>query len=295
MNDFFSERELGKKDLSSEEITLGMYNTIIAIFSKYKLGLSKEFPDYCDDFDNIICGVNESMMKSMIIGYIPELEDKLYKLEDEDDLPTKYSILDFVEFIYSKLVDYTEYEYHSYMKHNHLSFSEDNELKNTYLKEINRLFERNGITFYLDSDGMIKRHLPLELDTLLNNMIINTSDSRLNELINLAITKIKMPNQQDRIYALEKLWDGFERMKTFYSEKKKKSVEQLIQEVAGTTQDFNKVLDDEFRALTKLGNEYQIRHFEKDKLQIHSSKKIDYLFYRMISLVNLCISSINIF
>lgn len=61
------------------------------------------------------------------------------------------------------------------------------------------------------------------------------------------------------------------------------------------TDEFDELLDEEFRKLTEIGNKYQIRHFEHDKIQIKSIKHIDYLFYMMIVLLNICIKSINIF
>lgn len=41
MREYLSERELGKKVLESEEISISVYNGIITIYSKYKLGFSK--------------------------------------------------------------------------------------------------------------------------------------------------------------------------------------------------------------------------------------------------------------
>lgn len=231
----------------------------------------------------------------MIEAYIPDLASQIHRLSEYDETPNKYAVLDFIEFVYENLSDYDEYEPHSFMRHHHLSFPQTKELKEKFRGEINRLFERNGIVFYLDVDGFVKRHLPLELDSLINSLYICTSDVRLNEMISSAIDGIKNPNESDRIYALEKLWDAFERMKTYYSEKKKQSTEQLIAHVSAETDKFDELLDEEFRKLTDIGNKYQIRHFEQDKIQIKSLKHIDYLFYRMIALINMCIKSINIF
>ncbi|RCW89182.1 hypothetical protein DFQ08_1221 [Winogradskyella arenosi] len=54
-----------------------------------------------------------------------------------------------------------------------------------------------------------------------------------------------------------------------------------------------KLIEDEFKLLTKIGNEYKIRHHETDKIEVSKSKHIDYLFFRMLSLIDLCIKSIN--
>ncbi|WP_052877868.1 hypothetical protein [Thermoanaerobacter wiegelii] len=94
--------------------------------------------------------------------------------------------------------------------------------------------------------------------------------------------------------ALEKIWDAFERLKTFYTDDKKESVTKLIKKVAGKTAKFDALLEEEFKILTRICNEYQIRHFEIDKIQIESLQQIDYLFYRMIALINLCLLTINL-
>jgi hypothetical protein len=54
-----------------------------------------------------------------------------------------------------------------------------------------------------------------------------------------------------------------------------------------------KLIKDEFKLLTKIGNEYKIRHHETDKIEVSKSKHIDYLFFLMLSLIDLFIKSIN--
>ena len=94
---------------------------------------------------------------------------------------------------------------------------------------MNQIFERNGIVFYLDENGQIKRHLPSGMDNLLQELNVDSPDPRLNNLINTAIENIYKPKLENRNIALEKIWDAFERAKTFYnSENKKQSATELI-------------------------------------------------------------------
>ena len=53
------------------------------------------------------------------------------------------------------------------------------------------------------------------------------------------------------------------------------------------------LFDEEFRKLTEIGNSYRIRHHETDKKAIEKNKNINYLFFRMLSLIDLCIENIN--
>ncbi len=295
MREYFSERELGKKQPNTEEINLNVYNGIITLFKKYKKNFAKDFPEFCSDPGDLICGVDSGSLIAAIQAIVPGLNSSVRILYEEKYVPNKYDVLDFVEFCYDKITDYEEGRYHSYYRHYHLSFSDDTQNKDEFRDEINKLFERNRIIFYLDENGMVKRHLPIGLENIVNNFYVNTDDERLNELISFSIEKISNPKESDHILALEKIWDAFERLKTFYIEKnKKKSVEQLIQEISGSTEGYNELLDDEFRELTRIGNSYQIRHFEKDKIQINNFNQIDYLFYRMIALIDLCITSLNL-
>lgn len=132
--------------------------------------------------------------------------------------------------------------------------------------------------FYLDTDGKIKRQLPLEMDVLISQMKIRTSDDRLNELINQAVTDIRKPEIKDRAYSLKKIWDAYEQMKTIYSTNKKASAEQLYQFAGNSIDEFSLLLSEESKTLTGIGNKYQIRHFEIDKIEIKFTKHIDYLF-----------------
>ena len=289
INEYFSERELGKAVLTTEEINYKVFNGVISIFNKYIQSFAKDYPMYCEDFDSVICDTNLSLLWSSLGAEIPNLKVPLRFVENEYQFD-KYAFLDFLEFCYKHIYDVEEYEPHDYFKHHHLSFSKTNTMKENFRKEVNRIFGRNSIIFYLNEFGQIKRKLPVAMDTVISNINLDTSDTRLNELVALAINNIQNAKLIDRIIALEKLWDAFERMKTYYSAEKKKSAEQLIKDVANKTDKFDEVLSNEFKALTEIGNKYQIRHFENGKIQINSCEHIDYLFYRMLSVINLCVS-----
>jgi hypothetical protein len=119
---------------------------------------------------------------------------------------------------------------------------------------------------------------------------IKTIDEELDKLIEEA--KERFHKTSDKQIALEKLWDAFERIKTFYGSKKNVSGEKLVELISTN---FDKVfIDEEFKSLTKIGNNYRIRHHEKDKIEIKDIKHIEYLFLRMLALLNLCLENIKI-
>jgi hypothetical protein len=124
-------------------------------------------------------------------------------------------------------------------------------------------------------------------DSLLNKEI-KTEDESLNDLVDESKEHFK----NDRLQiALEKIWDAFERVKTILDNDKKAGSNKLI-EIMSTDLDYS-ILEDEFKALTKIGNNYTIRHHETNKKEIKDTYTKEYLFYRMLSLVNLAVLQIN--
>jgi AbiJ N-terminal domain 4 len=292
-HDYFSDRELGKKELKSEEITTSVYIGIISIYKKYQKNFSFYYPDTCPD-NEMVCGTDVQLLNAAIKAEIPNMETPVNVKWDEDDDIDKYALLDFVEFCYLKIADINESDYHNWFKHYHIFFPETQYEKENYRIEVNQIFERNGIVFYLDSDGMVKRQLPTQLETVLQNLNVKSKDKDLNQLVNTAIENIRKPKEFNRQIALEKVWDAFERLKTFYEPSNKKaSAATLVTKIAAGTAQFDLLLDNEFRTLTSIGNDFQIRHFETGKIKITTMKQVDYLFYRMISLIDLCMDKVS--
>lgn len=298
MKDFFTDREIGLKKPISEKINFNIYNGIITIFKSYNDYLAKEFPIYCEDSNgSVICGFNQQLFISKVRAFIPDFKNPLNILYEIPRVTQKidtFSVLDFIELCYSNINDIKERSYHSYHRHYDLIFDETKEQKFKFKEEINTLFSRNGLNFYLNENGKIERHLPIGLEKLVKNFRAITDDLKLNELINQSLEEIKHPLIKNRTLALEKIWDAFERMKTYYQEhNKKNSANKLITEVSKDTTNLDIILTAEFKALTEIGNSYHIRHFERSKNSIGSLKHIDYFYYRMLSLIDLCISYIN--
>ena len=91
--------------------------------------------------------------------------------------------------------------------------------------------------------------------------------------------------------AVEKLWDAFERIKTYFGPDKKKAVEILIKQISGDLN--NTHFNEEFKKFTNIGNNYRIRHHETNKAEIKEDKYLSYLFFSMLNLLNLCLVSLD--
>ena len=91
--------------------------------------------------------------------------------------------------------------------------------------------------------------------------------------------------------ATEKIWDAFERMKTFYKQYDKKgSITKLIDIVSKNNAEYREMVEEEFTSLTKLGNDFRIRHHETNKKDICCKEHYDYLFHRCIAVLRLVTS-----
>ena len=73
---------------------------------------------------------------------------------------------------------------------------------------------------------------------------------------------------------------------------KKDSVQKLLN-MAAPEEAFRKMLNNEAITLTEIGNSFQIRHSETDKLPVIAGKHIDYLFHRLFSIIHLLLVSLK--
>ena len=94
--------------------------------------------------------------------------------------------------------------------------------------------------------------------------------------------------------ATEKVWDAFERIKTYYQQyDKKASADRLLDVISKGDVAYKTMLLEEFSALTKLGNEFRIRHHETDKKDICCAEHYAYLFNRCLSVLKLATSVLS--
>jgi len=113
----------------------------------------------------------------------------------------------------------------------------------------------------------------------------HTGDTALDAKLRDAHTRFLSRTVRDREDALEKLWDAFERLKTLeLGGQKKESIQQLIERAtAGSS--LRAYLEAECKALTDIGNSFQIRHFEHDKEALPAPAAVDCLFTRLLAVM----------
>lgn len=151
-------------------------------------------------------------------------------------------------------------------------------------KQYSRTIRRNALTIidlieiYLDEQKTLSFYL--------SELQLNDPD--FNKLIEQAFQSYKNTEVDT---ATEKIWDAFERIKTYFTQyDKKHSAEELIDVMSKNNDGYKKMLLEEFAELTKIGNDFCIRHHETDKNIICCKQHYEYLFYRCLSVLRLAVN-----
>ena len=289
MTDYFSDRQFGSNPRIEEKIDKVAWAGILSLI---QIGiddgsLAYGFPSHCPD-GNAIEGTNESAFSARVGAEIHDLaSDHPYSwVPPSDSLPSTLAILDFIEFIARNIGEPAQVGWHDYFSHHHLNLDREAGLKK-FVEDINRIFSRNGLAYELGESGTIERTVPAPMADLVKRTDFRTGDNDLDGLLETAIDRFLSPKPEARQDAMEKLWDAFERLKTIEGGKDKKAratalIDRAISDDAPV---FRSVVETEFKAMTKVGNELRIRHFEVGREPVGETGEKDYLFMRLYSLV----------
>lgn len=223
---------------------------------------------------------------------IPEL----YKDEFGRIIPPKYgddydqySLIDLIEYIAKNIKDISEGWNNSYRNYWDIRCLESDHVFEEYQKEINDVFREAGLLFTLTEEKKIERiveNTP-ELSTI-EAHIEQVAEYGLKELMEDAIALYKSPYPSARQDSVEKIWDAFERLKTYYTNlNKRDSINQIVNEMSDGDSNYYTLFNNEFRALTDIGNNFRIRHHETDRIDISDCHYYDYFFNRCLSLIGL--------
>lgn len=168
------------------------------------------------------------------------------------------------------------------------SFSSHITESEKFEKEINAIFKLNNINIELRNG---------EIHSTSNKAIglddsTNIDEAGLEELIRIAED---LYNKGNYSYAVEKIWDAFERIKTYYypTLDKKKSVEKIINDISYGNEHIKKMFDIEFKVLTDIGNSYRIRHHEINKIDISKELHYKYFYKRCLALISVLLEDLQ--
>lgn len=165
-----------------------------------------------------------------------------------------------------------------------VEFFEKYNSEGEFSAKVNALFKLNSVPYRFDQ-GRLVGVADISID---KSDISSIPEIGLKELVIEADKYYRDGNKQ---IAVEKIWDAFERLKSYYSPKfgKSDSANKIIDDMSGTNPEFKSLYQEEFRTLTKIGNEFRIRHHETTKIDITDTRQYDYFYGRCLALISVAI------
>ena len=296
MNDYFSDRENGPRvrteQVISPAVWAGLVATVQALINSGAFGL--RFPERCPD-GQAVCGCDTDALAASVIAEMPGLAwplETMCLVEDgflsqrEPFAPDTLLILDFIEFIYASVAKPIPGKHHDFFSHHHLTFDQQSG-QEEFRATVNRIFSRNGVAFEMLSTGRIVRVLPPVLGEDLKRTIFRTGDRTLDNMLEECRTKFSDRNPLVRREALERLWDGWERLKSLADPGDKKRSIKIILDATAAEPSLRARLEGEATELNSIGNSHLIRHSEVNQVPVIDVDQVDYLFHRLFAMIQL--------
>jgi len=282
-------------------INSDMYSILFDCCKRYQKNLTHLFMLHCHhDFTNSdYVAFDERGFTTRIKIRIPALfmdEYGRFCAPTPDDEYNQYALLDLIEYFAQNIQDISEHwnsdRYQNYKTID--CFNTDNVFID-FQEEINEIFTEAGLLYELTDEQIVERiveNSPLTPEIV--NSFETVQETGTKELLKDAVALYKTPNPAASQDSVEKIWDALERLKTYYTTlDKKHSSEKIVNDMANGNGEFIDLFNDEFKALTNIGNKYRIRHHETDKIDIIDGRYYDYLFNRCLSLIALAIQYLN--
>lgn len=286
---FFSDRTGQPVPRVGEEITANAWRGLVALIEG-RIGdgsLARDFPMRdCEDGASYVTGTDEGMFIDSLKAHVPQSGGMP---PATSRLPGTAVVLDILDFVALHIDQPSGRIFHRYFGHEHLFFNSDRQWitdgEDQFRKDVDLIFARNGIAFSFGDDMRIHRLGPPEVRQLISDFRPTTGDPELDAKLMDAVSRFQSRAPADRQDALEKLWDAFERLRTLESgANKKDSVAKLLASSVATVP-FRAELESEFTTLTKIGNNFTIRHHEHDRYDLPNDHARDYLFIRLVGLI----------
>ena len=289
---YFSDREREPPLPTRTELTTNAWKGISALIrTRVDDGsFGASYPEMCFD-GSIPVGTNSEAFWDAMAGRIPELPER-HVIVTPSDPPPILVVMDMIQFCWKSVGKPEQFSYHDFGSHSHLKYNIDLG-KEEFRQEINEIFQRSELAFELTVEGNIERVLPPEVAKIVHTRY-RTTDDDLNEMLTTSCRNILSPNDSVRREALKTLWDAWERLKTINCANKKAAISELVDQISGSgVPRFRRSLHAEARALTDIGNGFQIRHSETNQERLSIVEHIDYLWYRMFAFMHLILRMIG--
>lgn len=281
----------------THSINRDMYSLLLECCNRYKKNLTHIFTLNChhDFTDSDYVAFDEKGFKTRIKIKIPSLfrdeYDRICEPTNYDEYD-QYALIDLIEFFAQNIEDIDErWNNERYQNYKTIDCLNTSDVFEDFQEAINEIFIESGLLYKLTDEKIVERiveNSPLTPDIENNFATVRELGTR--ELLKDAVALYKTPNPSARQDSVEKIWDAFERLKTYYTTlSKKQSSEKIVHDMANGNNNFVDLFNDEFKKLTEIGNNFRIRHHETNKIDITDIHYYDYLFNRCLSLIALAI------
>lgn len=301
---YYTERHGMRRPVAKTyDISIEKYALLLHCCEKYYNNLAWKYPEECPDGHGC-CGIDHEQFR-MDLRYeiptlyrdnadciaVPTVHYNIFSSNDEKDEYDQFALLDLIEFFAENVRDVVVGGFHSYFGHHHLTCQNSRNVCAQFRDEINSIFQKTGLLYELNTNLQVERIVENSpLTPAVESAIAAVKEVGTRELLQEAILLHRSPYPADVRDAVEKLWDAYERLKTYYTTMNKaKSAEKIVNDMAARQVPYVTLFDTEFRALTKIGNDFRIRHHETDKVEITDVRYYDYFFNRCLSLIALAI------
>ena len=257
-------------------INRDMYSLLLNCCKRYQKNLTHIFTLNChhDFTDSDYIAFDEKGFITRIKLRIPSLLRDEYDricVPSYDNEYDQYALLDLIEFFAQNIEDISErWNNERYRNYQTIECLNTSEIYLEFQDAINEIFAESGLLYELTDEAIIERIvLNSPLTAEIENNFAAIQEVGTKELLKDAVALYKTPNPTARQDSVEKIWDAFERLKTYYTTlNKKQSSEKIVNDIASGNDNYFCLFNDEFKMLTDIGNKYRIRHHETNKIDI---------------------------
>jgi hypothetical protein len=284
---FFSDAQDGPRPLTHDELPASAWTGIAGTFHRFmdKDFFAGEFPIQCEDGSAVV-GTSSGGLRAQLVGQIPDLDG----WPSERNQPSTVTAMDVVVFGWKYVQQPNPRHHHRFPDHHHYNFDRKAG-RDLWRNEINGILSRNGVSLRQESDGSVVRVGSAAAGLATRSPVPLTGNGPLDEKLATALRKYADADLVVRLEALEALWDALERVKTVIDPTdKKRSATELVERMAAAPASRD-LLAAEFRAVTAIGNDFQIRHHEVSKCPVEAVM-VDLLFTRCLTLVEAAVRAV---
>jgi hypothetical protein len=197
--EYFSDRELGPRPRSVEEITPKMWRGIVGVLEllikKDSFGL--DFPETSCGDGEWTTGTDRNAFISTAQLEIPDVDFSIQTVESmaesvgediaravtrREYAPPTPAILDLLEFCHRHVAQANQVIAHSYFGHNHYIEFDREGGQESYRSHVNGIFARNALAYELRPTGAVERLAPPVLRESLRSALFQTGENGLDEL-----------------------------------------------------------------------------------------------------------------